>query len=71
MTPAERATRIVEVARANPGASLADLAYACGRSERWTQSPAGSGHHAPRGGTCRLCKARNPLLHPIREESRS
>lgn len=36
MTPAERKTRITEVARANPGSALADLAQACSRSPRWT-----------------------------------
>jgi hypothetical protein len=36
MTPAERAARIVQVARANPGALLCDLASACERSEKWT-----------------------------------
>jgi hypothetical protein len=37
MTPAERASRIVEVARANPDALLKDLAAACERSESWTR----------------------------------
>ena len=36
MTPAERKIRIVQVARANPGSALADLATACSRSPRWT-----------------------------------
>jgi hypothetical protein len=37
MTPAERAERIVQVAKANPDALLADLALACERSEAWTR----------------------------------
>jgi len=33
MTPAERKTRIIQVARANPGSALADLAQAGERSK--------------------------------------
>jgi hypothetical protein len=36
VTPKQRAERLVWLARENPGSALADLAFACERSERWT-----------------------------------